>query len=137
MIYKQCNRCKTKIPYPKTYCENCQSIIDEQKAIKTKEWKRNSNRNYNAKRDPKHKKFYESDEWKLLRDRVLQYFKYKCNRCGKIATEVHHKQTLKEAWHLRFQWNNLEALCHDCHDEEHERFKKKKNKSINKVLKSS
>lgn len=48
---------------------------------------------------------------------------YICERCGNLATICHHKVWLNESnvsdpW-VTLNWDNLEALCHDCHNKEH------------------
>lgn len=46
-----------------------------------------------------------------------------CGRCGGSATIAHHKEWLTpenihDPW-ITLSWDNLEALCHDCHNREH------------------
>ena len=47
---------------------------------------------------------------------------------GKFATQVHHKQAIQtpQGWDRRLDYNNLELLCTQCHNDRHNRFKKKK-----------
>lgn len=87
-------------------------------------------------------RFYKSRDWIELREKVLVDAHYECIKCkekGRIskATEVHHVQWVKKHPELALSrtytykgetLQNLLPLCHDCHDEEHERsaFKKKK-----------
>lgn len=51
-----------------------------------------------------------------------------CERCGEPAKVVHHKVWLtKERIQepsLTLSWNNLEALCQDCHNKEHHKKEK-------------
>ncbi len=51
---------------------------------------------------------------------------YKCEKCNKIATEVHHKLEIKtvEGWEERLNYDGLMALCGRCHNKEHGRFTK-------------
>ena len=75
--------------------------------------------------------FYKSKRWQATR---LAYLKSKgglCERCLKRglyrpAQVVHHKQYITEETiddpRITLDWNNLEALCKDCHQEEHTRF---------------
>lgn len=48
---------------------------------------------------------------------------YICERCGALATICHHKIWLNsENVHdpmIAYNWELLEALCHDCHNQEH------------------
>ena len=86
MIYKLCRKCKTPIIHPATYCSKCQKIFEEKQAELQKE----RDRRYNKKRDPMYLQFYKSNEWKLIKDKKLQDEQYLCERCKKLATEVHH-----------------------------------------------
>lgn len=129
MIYKLCRRCKTPIQHPSTYCSNCQKIYEEKQIELQKE--RESR--YNKKRDPKYKQFYNSIEWKILKEKKLQDEQYQCERCAgkgkrKLATEVHHIKYIQteEGWPLRLAYDNLESLCVDCHNFRHSRFQKRK-----------
>ena len=38
--------------------------------------------------------------------------------CDYVSVEVHHKKHLADGGDLH-DWNNLEALCHDCHIQQH------------------
>lgn len=64
MLLKLCARCQKVIQAPNRYCTKCQDIVN-------KEIEKNKQRNmsrYNRTRDTKYKKFYNSKEWKLLRE---------------------------------------------------------------------
>lgn len=126
MIYKLCRRCKTPIKHPSTYCSSCQEIYEE----KQLELQRERDRRYNKKRDPKYKQFYGSKEWKILKEKVLQDYQYRCQHkgCSKLATEVHHKKYIQteEGWELRLDYNNCTPLCIDHHNHVHGRFQRKK-----------
>ena len=115
MLLKQCARCKKLIPYGKVYCDECQRAVDSE-----------------PKRDRRkgttiYKKFYASKEWKLLSAKKLQDTQYKCECCGKIATEVHHKKPIqtKEGWERRLDYDNCMSVCVSCHNKEHDRFRKR------------
>ena len=88
MIYKLCRKCKVPIKHPLTYCPECQKIYEE----KQLELQRERDSRYNKKRDPKYKAFYNSKEWKALKEKVLQDYQYRCQHkgCSKLAVEVHH-----------------------------------------------
>ena len=74
--------------------------------------------------------FYKSKRWQSTR---LAYIKSKgglCERCLKRglyrpAQVVHHKTYINQDNinnpTITLDWNNLEALCKDCHQEEHTR----------------
>lgn len=124
MIYKLCRRCKTPIKHPSTYCSSCQEIFE----AKQIELQRERDRRYNSKRNPKYKQFYNSNEWKVLKEKKLQDEQYRCERCKKLAVEVHHSKPIQtdEGWELRLDYYNLEALCVDCHNYRHSRFQRRK-----------
>lgn len=149
MILKLCNRCKKPIPSYLKYCGKCQYSVEIQK----EEYKAIRDSKYNKNRNPKYKEFYNSKEWRLLKEKKLEKEQYKCERCKEIcinckqglssktnfdcykckhnrtvAMEVHHKEPIQtmEGWNLRLDYNNLEALCTDCHNFRHKRFQKRK-----------
>lgn len=75
------------------------------------------------------KEFYGSKAWKSVRDTYKRSKQGLCERClakGLIvpADEVHHKIRLtKENINepsISLNYDNLEALCTECHDKEHE-----------------
>lgn len=78
--------------------------------------------------------FYKSKEWERCRALYLQKVNHLCERCfadGRIkpARFVHHKiymneHTVKDP-NLALGFDNLEALCYDCHNAEHFGDKKK------------
>lgn len=118
MITKLCTKCGKVIPYPLRYCERCKKTEDEQKKAN----KRASNARYNQKRDKELASFYRSKEWKALSLKKLQQEQYKCEDCGKLAVEVHHKIGIKQDWSKRFDYDNLMALCIKCHNRREGRF---------------
>lgn len=75
------------------------------------------------------KEFYSSNAWKTCRNTFLATKSGLCERClqkGLIvpAREVHHKKRLTEANindpSIALNFDNLEALCVECHEKEHE-----------------
>jgi 5-methylcytosine-specific restriction enzyme A len=77
--------------------------------------------------------FYISAVWRRTRERALKRQHYECQRCkvkGRYerATVAHHKQYLRRRPDLALDLDNLEALCDQCHYEEHH---KKENKYAN------
>lgn len=124
MIYKLCRTCKALIIHPASYCPKCEELFKEKQI----ELQKQREKRYNKKRDPKYLQFYKSNEWKLLKDKKLQDEEYRCERCKKLATEVHHIKYIQteEGWELRLDYNNLEALCTDCHNYRHSRFQRKR-----------
>lgn len=74
-------------------------------------------------RDPESKRFYNSNAWKAVRASKLQADPI-CERCekeGRVtrADLVHHKLELRDFPELGLSLDNLESLCHACHNLEH------------------
>ena len=67
--------------------------------------------------------FYKSKEWAQTRDAYMVTQHYLCERCGEPAKIVHHKIWLTpkniHEQSITLCWDNLEALCQDCHNKEH------------------
>ncbi len=68
-------------------------------------------------------RFYMSAAWKKTRDAYLTSQDYICERCGEPAKIAHHKICLTKGniddTGITLCWDNLEALCQDCHNKEH------------------
>lgn len=128
MLLKSCAKCGNLIPYGRTYCERCTPIEEEERAARLGVARKNYNRGYNKRRDPKYGRFYHSREWRTLARKRIQDDGYKCLECGEFATEVDHIIPIQtpEGWDLRFDWSNLQSLCVNCHNKKHKRFQKKK-----------
>lgn len=67
-------------------------------------------------------KFYKTIEWKRCRSAFLRMHPL-CERCGMPARQVHHKiritpQNMFDP-EITLNWENLEALCEECHQAEH------------------
>lgn len=118
MLTKQCARCKKIIPYGLRYCEACQPIAEEQAELSRA--KRAGT--YNKGRDKQSKAFYNSTQWVMLSRTRLQHDEYRCQVCGEIATEVHHKEALRDDWDKRFDFDNLMSVCVSCHNKLDKRF---------------
>ena len=77
----------------------------------------------------------QSDAWRSCRDSFLKSKGYLCERCSTpddpvTAKIAHHKtyltkQNINDPY-IALSWDNLEALCQDCHNKEHHRNDKKK-----------
>ena len=124
MRYKLCCRCKKIIQSSTSYCAACLSIVESERI----EFKKQNAQRYNEKRDPKYKKFYNSKKWELLKNKKMTDAENICERCGRLATEVHHIIPIQtdEGWIQRLTYKNLEALCVGCHNFRHNRFQRKK-----------
>lgn len=132
MLLKACGRCGNLIPYGSTYCSTCKPVVKAELEARRLESKRESNRRYNKKRDLKYVRFYNSTAWRILSRKRLQDDNYKCVKCGKIASDVDHIIPIQipAGWERRLDYDNLQSLCIDCHNAKHNRFKKKKDKTL-------
>ncbi|WP_340014662.1 HNH endonuclease [Paenibacillus sp. FSL K6-1318] len=94
------------------------------------------------------RKFYDSGDWKRLRTEVKQRDNYECQPCKrnglvsidtneysesagrkKIQLVVHHIKELEDHPDLALDIDNLETVCVDCHNREHDRvFERNVNK---------
>ena len=73
-------------------------------------------------------KLYASPAWKHCRESYLQSVSYLCEKCTtaenpNVAKIVHHKVYLTEENindpEIALAWDNLQAVCQDCHNREH------------------
>lgn len=96
---------KTDIPAPK---------FPEPKGKKAKNSGRKS-RKWNSDRS-----FYNSDDWKKLRVRVLEKYGCRCMMCGRtprehrIIVHVDHIKPRSKHPELELEFNNMQVLCEDC-----------------------
>lgn len=67
--------------------------------------------------------FYNSRAWKQTQAAFMASKNYICERCGSPARIVHHKEYITPLnindVSITLSWDNLEALCQDCHNKEH------------------
>lgn len=124
MIYKICRKCQKLISSSDTYCDKCLSEVNKFR----EEMKRKSINKYNSKRNSKYKQFYNSKEWNVLKNKKMQDEQYRCERCGKLAVEVHHIIPIQcdNGWEKRLVYSNLKCVCVKCHNFYHNRFKEKR-----------
>ena len=73
--------------------------------------------------------FYKSPAWLVARELKIVSVNSRCERCGQIGIEVHHKDRLTvenvNVSSISLNQDNLELLCRECHNQEHERFSNK------------
>jgi 5-methylcytosine-specific restriction protein A len=62
---------------------------------------------------PERSKSYQSEHWRILRDRVKRE-EPNCRRCGAPSTDVDHIVPLADGGAFSDR-ANLQALCHPCH----------------------
>jgi len=84
--------------------------------------KRIINKDYDDNRRNKiHHKFYNSKEWKQVRELVMSQHAGLCKQCSENdidtkADVVDHKIPLARSWEDRIKRSNLQPLCHNCHN---------------------
>lgn len=126
MAVHPCPRCGRLIPVGVQYCDTCRPTVEAELEAYRLEKIRHRDAAYNRKRDPKYLQFYRSKDWRTLSQAYLQAARYKCEAhacpgCTGLAVEVHHKQPIQtpEGWARRLDWDNLEAVCTQCHNARH------------------
>ena len=63
-------------------------------------------------------KFYKTDVWRELRQRVLETYGYKCMLCGSLdSMHVDHIEPRSRRPELALTFDNLQVLCSDCNRE--------------------
>lgn len=72
--------------------------------------------------------FYNSPMWKRKKKEILKAQHHECQRCKakgqyKRARTVHHRKYLRIRPDLALADDNLEAICDECHYNEHHRRK--------------
>ena len=75
----------------------------------------------------KYNSFYCSREWQLLRNQKFYDADGLCELCRqngiiKEAKEIHHIVPIEKDWSKRLDYDNLLALCSDCHNQQHLRI---------------
>lgn len=69
------------------------------------------------------RKFYQGKAWRDTQAAYMASQHYTCERCGGLARVVHHKEHITPQnigdVNITLAWDNLEALCMDCHNMEH------------------
>ena len=113
MPSKLCNApgCTELISMKERYCEkHTQGKIYE------------SSRQYDTtKRNKFHDQFYHSKEWKSMRNLVMFDHGGLCTQCARLdmtvpADVVDHIIPISVDWDQRLNRDNLQPLCHSCHN---------------------
>lgn len=69
------------------------------------------------------RKLYTSRSWRRCRLAYLDTVNHICERCGRVADIVHHKEYIDSTNvsdpEITLNFENLEALCQTCHNQEH------------------
>lgn len=105
---RQCKSCTTLTRDASGYCEDHKHLKVE------------SNRQYDKSRDKKGVTFYNSGQWKKVRQAALTRDNGLCQHCLKdgditMADMVHHIIEIRVNWLLRLVLSNLVSLCDSCH----------------------
>jgi len=119
------NLTRDKIGYCELHRQEYLEHLRKQKAVREKRYDERVRR----VRDKQYSEFYKSDEWERTKTQVLIRDKGLCQWClvkgiVRPADVVHHIVPIKEDWSLRFDLMNLVSLCHECHNEWHNRESK-------------
>jgi len=67
---------------------------------------------YHTQQWESYAEYLKSNEWQKIRRKKLKSTNYKCEICGKKATEVHHIKYV--IWGTE-ENQHLQSLCHQCH----------------------
>lgn len=74
-------------------------------------------------KDYNNSSFYKTKAWRKVSKTYMTSKYYVCERCGQPATICHHKTWLNGSNindpSIALDFNNLEALCIECHNAEH------------------
>jgi len=77
-------------------------------------------------------RFYRSAAWQQARLLKITSANGRCEKCGGVGEEVHHVVHVTpsnvEDLNVALNQDNLILLCKECHNKEHERFRKNKQK---------
>ena len=119
---------KPKKPCSKHGCKNLTTskFCKEHKQVETTvkaERDKHYDKEIRQKRDKEYTDFYQSEEWKIARKRRLMLDHGLCQECRRkgvitYADVVHHKVPIKVDWDRRLDIDNLESLCHRCHNKQ-------------------
>jgi 5-methylcytosine-specific restriction endonuclease McrA len=120
-IYIRCSRCGKRIPAG-TKC-TCRTY---------------RHREYDMYRDSRSKRFYDSEEWRRTKQRVLDLDGmdvYEYMTTGRIIAPdtVHHVIPLRDDWSLRCDPSNLMSLAASTHSRIEQEYRRDKQKMIKKL----
>lgn len=90
--------------------------VKQQKKLEQKQQRITQNKKPNFPYWTTYSEYLQTEWWQWRRKQKLKRERYRCERCGKKAWQVHHKhyQTLG-----REKNSDLEAVCGSCHKYEH------------------
>lgn len=107
---------KTAPPYPKKRKRRSKNQIIARLENRIKQQKaalKKMKRNHPKFRE---KCFYDSNQWRRLRYKVLTFYGRKCMCCGAMEGQMHvdHIKPRSRFPHLQYDFENLQILCADC-----------------------
>ncbi|RKD26828.1 hypothetical protein BEP19_15930 [Ammoniphilus oxalaticus] len=121
--FKICRKINCDNLTKETYCDDHKDI----RRLKEQE----RQRAYDSQRDPMLIKFYNSAEWRRLRQHILSVYNHLCvsDAHGELepvpADVVDHIVPVTADWSLRLTPSNCQPLCHSCHNKKTARDKEK------------
>lgn len=125
IVQKQCSKvnCFNLIPFNESYCE-------KHKDEKAKQHKKYDELRFTT--EPHIRKFYSSKVWKNTRNSVMMEHDWVCANCKRNnlitpAKIVDHIVEVKDDWDRRLDTDNLEPLCHSCHNKKTADERKRRN----------
>lgn len=68
------------------------------------------------KHDRQFVSFYNSKQWRNTSKRILLQYDYVCAECGGEAVLVDHIIPIRIDWNKRFDEDNCQPLCKECHN---------------------
>ena len=97
------------------YCAAHVIVKQEHDAIRNKHYDKNL-------RNKSHDKFYHSKAWKIVREVVMMKHGGLCQKCYEKdmtvkADVVDHIIPLEKDYDSRLKYDNLQPLCHQCHNQ--------------------
>jgi 5-methylcytosine-specific restriction protein A len=112
----------------------CPNLTREGYCDEHKQEKQQKDKEYNQNRDPIHVSFYKSKEWREVRKQAIIRDSGLCVMCYAkgIFQEfdaVDHIIEMKDDFSLRATLENLQCLCHACHNAKTFDERKKRNRS--------
>lgn len=121
MLLKLC-RCGKLIEQSERMCKECEEKYKAQRKEYEEKHKDRHIKYNREKRNKKHARFYNSNDWLRLRSQILQRFNYidvyqlYANNKFVNADMVHHIIEIEEDWSKRFDIDNLIPLSSSTHN---------------------
>lgn len=104
--------CHNKIPTNQKYCKQ---HVSDSKSQYSNQYQQDYNKN---KRNTEANSFYQSTQWKHMRDYIVSRDMNTCRYCGESITDrkiVDHLHGLQYAPDEKLDSNNLYTICYKCH----------------------